>query len=518
MNTFLNKLLNYYALSKDDFAYLTRPLSLNDVRFDQKLLNIDKIKKRIFKAIENKEKIIVYGDYDCDGIMSLAIITKTLEKLNSKISYYAPSRYLDGYGLTTNRVEDIIKGGYSLIILVDNGISAFDAIKLAKEHNIDTIVVDHHEVQDTLPDAYAILHPSLSKLGDIAASAGLMSFILSCALLDEVDPYLLSLAGISTISDMMPLVSYNRDVVRLTIKYLNENTYPQITALVGHKEIDEKVIAMEIAPRINAIGRVDETTKINRLVKYFVSEDIRLIHQYARYIDEINESRKKMTKEIVDNLVVEEDVSGIVLNLDIKEGLIGLIANRLVNEYQVPTIVFTSNDLDKDVLKGSIRSKEGFNVIKAFGSLEKYLLTYGGHIFAGGVSIKKSDFENFKKDFIHLAKTYQFIESDEKILTIQKEDINFVNYEAIRKFAPFGEGFKAPLFVLENVNTSNLTYISNDKHLSVLLDNSAKILGFYLPKKELSKYEFINLYGHIIMNEYRGKYTVEFRVLNYKNN
>ena len=131
MNTFLNKLLNYYALSKDDFAYLTRPLSLNDVRFDQKLLNIDKIKKRRFKAIENKEKIIVYGDYDCDGIMSLAIITKTLEKLNSKISYYAPSRYLDGYGLTTNRVEDIIKGGYSLIILVDNGISAFDAIRLA---------------------------------------------------------------------------------------------------------------------------------------------------------------------------------------------------------------------------------------------------------------------------------------------------------------------------------------------------------------------------------------------------
>lgn len=516
MNTFLHKLLQYYELDEKAFQELTRPLSLKDMRLDRNLLGIDKIVKRIKDAIKKEEKIIIYGDYDCDGIMSLSILVKTFEKLNYEVKYYAPSRYIDGYGLNIDRVKDIIKAEYDLIILVDNGISAFEPIKLAKEHGIDTIVVDHHEVMEKLPEAYGILHPALSNLGEISASAGFMAFLLATALLDKVNPYLLCLAGISTISDMMPLVSYNRDIVRLTIKYLNENSYPQITTLIGHKEVDEKVIAMEISPRVNAIGRVDETTQINRLVKYFTSDDIHLIHQYAKYIESVNETRKQMTKDIVDHLEVEEGVSGIVLNLDIKEGLIGLIANRLVNEYQVPSIVFTTDNLDETVLKGSVRSKEGFNVTKAFASLDKYLISGGGHSYAGGLAIKKDDFDHFKKDFVHLAKTYQFLEIEEKTIILKKEDINFDNYETLRLLAPFGEGFSPPIFVLKNLETKDFTYISYNKHLSINLTSSTKILGFFLGKDEMSQKEFVDLFGHLILNEFRGKYTVELRVLNYK--
>ncbi|MDD3938861.1 MAG: DHH family phosphoesterase, partial [Bacilli bacterium] len=213
---FLSALLNYYQLNEEQYEFLTRPLTYDDLRFDRRIRGLEPLLARIHKAIDDKEKIIVYGDYDCDGIMSTSIIVKVFEMLGHTIGYYVPSRYIDGYGLNVKRVEEIAKKGYTLIITVDNGISAFEAISLAKQKGIDTIVVDHHEMQgEKLPDAVSVLHPFVSHLGEYAASGGFMSFVLATALLDRVDPYLLSLAGISTISDMMPLLGYNRDVVRL---------------------------------------------------------------------------------------------------------------------------------------------------------------------------------------------------------------------------------------------------------------------------------------------------------------
>ncbi|NCA95654.1 MAG: single-stranded-DNA-specific exonuclease RecJ, partial [Methanomicrobia archaeon] len=232
---FFTELLHYYHLNASDYEQLTRPLTYDDIRFDHRVDGLKSIVDRIHQAIAKNEKIIVYGDYDCDGIMAVSIMVKVFEMLGYPVNYYVPSRYIDGYGLNTKRVEEIATKGYSLIITVDNGISAFEAILLAKEKGIDTIVVDHHEIQEKLPDAYGILHPMLSKLGAVAASGGFMSFVLATALLDEVDPYLLSLAGISTISDMMPLLEYNRDLVRLAIEAMNEHHFPSLTKLTDGK-------------------------------------------------------------------------------------------------------------------------------------------------------------------------------------------------------------------------------------------------------------------------------------------
>ncbi len=516
---FLSALLNYYQLNEEQYEFLTRPLTFDDLRFDRRVRGLEPLLARIHKAIDDKEKIIVYGDYDCDGIMSTSIIVKVFEMLGHTIGYYVPSRYIDGYGLNVKRVEEIAKKGYTLIITVDNGISAFEAISLAKQKGIDTIVVDHHEMQgEKLPDAVSVLHPFVSHLGEYAASGGFMSFVLATALLDRVDPYLLSLAGISTISDMMPLLGYNRDVVRLAIEAMNSNRFPAISRLTGDKEIDEKVIAMEIAPKINAVGRMDETTNINRLIKYFVASDERDIEVFGSFIETINESRKVLTKEVVESLVDIKDESGIVLKLDIKEGLIGLIANRLVNEHQVPTIVFTEDSTDKTLLKGSMRSKEGFNITKAFGSLEKYLVTHGGHAFAGGLAIRKNDFENFKKDFIALADRYRFVEDEIEAIDISLNDINMNNYDVLRTFSPFGEGFREPSFLVKELKSSNLSFISNDRHLSTIIGMNVKLLGFNISRQEINRSPFVDLLGNMQLSEYRGRYTLEFRVSSYRAN
>ena len=513
---FFTELLHYYHLNASDYEQLTRPLTYDDIRFDHRVDGLKSIVDRIHQAIAKNEKIIVYGDYDCDGIMAVSIMVKVFEMLGYPVNYYVPSRYIDGYGLNTKRVEEIATKGYSLIITVDNGISAFEAIDLAKSQGIDTIVVDHHEVQDKLPNAYGILHPFVCKLGNIAASGGFMSFVLATALLNQVDPYLLSLAGISTVSDMMPLLAYNRDLLRLAIEAMNDNHFPSIAKLTDGKEIDEKIIAMEIAPKINAIGRMDETTNINRLIKFFITTNYQDIETYGTFIDSINDSRKVLTKEVVESLEQIGEEPGIVLKLDIKEGLIGLIANRLVNEYQVPTIIFTVDSVDKQLLKGSMRSKEGFNITKAFGSLEKYLVTHGGHAFAGGLAIRQNDFEAFKKDFILLADKYRFIEAENETIPLSINDINMRNYETLRTFAPFGEGFREPEFILRGLKTANLSFISNNKHLATVIGNNTKILGFNLSRDEINKHQYVALYGYLRLNEFKGRYTLEYRVSSYQ--
>lgn len=516
---FFSALLNYYQLNQEQYEFLTRKLSFDDLRFDRRIKGLEPIIVRIQKAIDSQEKIIVYGDYDCDGIMSTSIIVKTFEMLGHPIGYYVPSRYLDGYGLNVKRVEEIAAKGYTLIITVDNGISAFEAIDLAKQKGIDTIIVDHHEVQEeTLPEAVGILHPFVSHLGEYTASGGFMAFILATALLNRVDPYLLALAGISTISDMMPLLGYNRDVVRLALEAMNEHHFPSIARLTSNKDISESIIAMEIAPKINAVGRMDETTNINRLIKYFVASDDRDIEAFGSFIEATNEARKVLTKEVVESLGDIKDEAGIVLKLDIKEGLIGLIANRLVNEHQVPTIVFTEDSTDNNLLKGSMRSKAGFNITKAFGSLEKYLVTHGGHAFAGGLAIRKDDFEAFKNDFIALADRYRFVEEEIEAITISLNDINMKNYGILRSFSPFGEGFKEPSFLIKELKSANLSFISNDKHLSTIIGMNVKILGFNLSRQEISRAPYVDFFGNLLLNEYRGRYTLEFRVSSYRTN
>ena len=509
----LEKLLNYYGLSKSDYEYMSRPLSEVKLIDPNSIKGMDEVVTRIKKAIKDKEKIIIYGDYDCDGVSATSIMVKTFQKLDYEVSYYIPSRYKDGYGLNVKNVIKMKNNGFSLIICVDNGISAFESISKAKELGIDVIVIDHHDVPPQRVEAVGIIHPIVSEISPIIGSGGYMSLFVSGALLGHYDHYLVTIAGLSTISDLMELKGYNRDVVRLAIDNLKRYKYKPLYYLLDNNVINEKAFSLSIAPKINAVGRLMEDTSVNRLVKYLISEDDLEIERLHEWILSINEQRKELTKEVVDNLPKMDNQNGICMLSNMKEGLIGLVANRLMNEYNVPTIIFT--EAEEGILKGSIRSKEGFNVVKAFESLNKYLLTGGGHALAGGLSIKKSDFEAFRDDFIKLTETYKIEEVKEETIGISLNEINYKTYELLQSFAPFGMGFKEPLFEVDHLPTRALTFISGGKHLSTKLSINTKLLGFNISESEMKSSPEVDIIGTFNVSEFKGYETLEFRVQKY---
>ena len=477
---------------------------------------MNRVKSRIFDAIKNGEKIIIYGDYDCDGISATSIMYRTFQILNYHVSYYIPSRYQDGYGLNVSNVEKIAQAGYKLIICVDNGISQHEAIHRAKELGIDVIVVDHHEVPEVRTEAYEIIHPSVSEISDVFGSGGYMALFVSGALLGSYDEYLVTIAGLSVISDLMELKGINRDLVRLAIHYFEKNRYLPFRLLTESPIITEKSFSMEIAPKINAIGRLMEGNEGNRLVKYFTSQNSQEIYSLSEWINQINIQRKELTKSTVENLNIDfTGQPGICVEIDTKEGIIGLIANLFLNKYNVPSLVFTKDLLHPEYLKGSIRSKEGFNVTKAFKSLEKYLVTGGGHSFAGGLSIKVSDFESFKHDFLELCHQYQIEETKKPTIKMELSQITFHNYEIVRSLAPYGMGFEEPLFSIENIPTKGLTFISYGKHLSTPLTIQSKLLGFNMPQDEVKAHPYIDLEGHLLLSSFNNKKTLEFRISKY---
>lgn len=514
MQSFLNKLLAYYNLSKEDFATLSK--SIEDIKLldPNSISGMEKIKNRILKAIGNKEKIIVYGDYDCDGISATSIMVKTFQMLNYPVSYYIPSRYIDGYGINIVNVKKIAENGFKLLILVDNGICQKDEIDLANSLGLDVIVIDHHENNGIEVNALGIVHPFISNISSIGGSAGYMSLFVSAALLGKYEPYLVTIAGLSTISDMMELKEYNRDVVRLAIHYLRKYRFKKLISLCEQDVISEKSFGIEIAPKINAIGRMVTNKNINLLVKYLTSDDES--YEILDWINDVNNNRKELTKTISDSL--DEDFSNkkcIVIKLDVLEGMIGLVANRLLAKYNVPTIVFTENEKEKGELKGSIRSKEGFNVVKAFESLDKYLIGGGGHALAGGLTIKEEDFDSFKKDFEQLCEKYQLVEQDQKYIEISLQDINMENYSLIREFAPFGMGFKEPVFKIEKIATRGMIFVGGGTTLSTDIAFSTKLLGFNMMQKEVQSHPFIDILGSFNLSNRYGQ-KLEFRINEYK--
>lgn len=510
---FRQKLLNFYKMSEEDFANFTKEVSTFDLPDFETVKGLNKVKERILKAINDNEKIIVYGDYDCDGVCATSIMAKTFDMLGYNVSYYIPTRYHDGYGLNVANVEKIASSGFKLIITVDNGICQHDAINKANELGIDVIVVDHHEAPETPVNAYEIIHPIVSEISDVYGCGGFMALIVSASLLGHYDPYLVTLGGLSTISDMMELKAFNRVLVKLALKNLDEYKYPTLMSLVDNPVINEKTFGLEIAPKINAIGRLIDDKNVNLLVKFLISKDEREIYKISSWIKNTNELRKTLTKEAVEQLPSDLlNLEGIVINLDIKEGLIGLIANRLLNEYNVPSIVFTKDSMNEDFLKGSIRSKEGFNVQKAFESLSKYLVAGGGHALAGGLTIKKSDFEDFKADFLRLAHEYKFTKEELPSIELNLQEISFENYNILREFAPFGMGFPEPLFSIRDLPTKSLQFISGGKHLSTPISINSKLLGFNMLEKDIKSHLSITIFGNLLISVFRDKPSIEFRI------
>lgn len=470
--------------------------------------DMDKVVSAILKSISDKKKIVIYGDYDVDGICSVSILYRTFKLLNYDVGYYVPNRYEDGYGLNVNRVEQFYDKGYSLIICVDNGIKAFDAIKKAKEKRIDVIVLDHHSKEETLPNFDLYLHPEYSMFSEYNMCGASICYYVSKALLASSDDVCLALAGIATIGDVMPLVGQNKLLVKKSLDILNKFKYKSINLLNSNqKQYDENVIGMQIVPKLNSIGRMCKGTIINKLVTYLTSSDLKEIENIASFIEKTNASRRVITEEYFTKLDKKEYKDKIIVekNDDMLEGINGIIAAHFLNKYKLPSIIF-SLDESKEFYKGSARSLKSFNIIELI-KKSKYVEFYGGHKGAAGLTIKKENYENFKNEIIELCKDNEYEDDVLEVIEVNSDELSYKSYLDLLKLSPFGEENPNPLFILKNINKNDMKMSKDGKHILLNINNDTNLVGFDLVKdlnNDIISYDVIfklepnNLYSNKI--------------------
>lgn len=512
MKDLFNRLLDYYSISEEEFNLLNKDVNPQSFVNNYRFKNVKEAVELVNSAMKEGKKIYIYGDYDADGIMGTSILVKAFKYLSYDVSYRIPNRYKDGYGINMNRAEEAVKNGVGLLICVDNGISAVEPIRYCRENGVDVLVLDHHEIPNEIPDANVIMHPFWSNFNENSTSGASTAFFFSIYLLKRFDKYLSTLASISIISDMMPLKGYNRDLLRIVFSRYIDGEFNQIDLLKGDDTFDENSIGMSIAPKINSVGRIIEDDTVSDIVNYFVLDDKDKLLTYYEWINELNNQRKEASKFSSENPIeIKEEDAAIVVKVDEKEGLIGLIANSLMNKYKKPCIVFTYNK-EQDILKGSARSLEGFNVVETFNELKDLMVAFGGHASAGGCSIRREDFEKFKQRFNDFAVKNPIKEVEKPSISLSITEITFENYETIQKFGPFGEGWKKPIFNLENIRVGSLKFSKDQKHIITQIGTNSKITGFNFSKDSIFGKDSINCIGNLRISIYKSTKSLEFLI------
>ena len=512
MKPLKDRLLDYYGLSQEDYAPLTREPSFSSIPQIGNELAVKTAIERVRSAIDNDEKVIVYGDYDTDGIMATSIIVRCFHLLHKGVSFFIPSRYLDSYGLTMENAKNIVSSGFSLVILVDNGVSCLQEVSYLLSQGVQTIIIDHHDLPSILPPSVATIHPDLLPYGDYPVSAGYLCFLFSVCLLGKMDEYLLTLGAISTISDCMPMKGHNREIVALSLRYIRKNAYREIMTLVGGSFVDENILSMTVIPCINAIGRMVEDHKINRLVHYFADLNENGKPAIAEWMKAVNEERKAATAAGLERMRVESDKPAIVVVGHLLEGLNGLVANRLLSQYGKPIAVFSSAKTDPSLYVGSLRSGEGFNVMEFEASAKHLIVKGGGHAHAGGVSIRKEDYGAFKSAFETYAFRHPIVKREPDPIPLSLSEVNMESYREIRRFGPFGHDYEAPRFLIEGLPVSSLQFTRDGRFLSHPLGNGVKLHSFSYGKPSIGAGDVtVSLKGRMILEEYKGKVSLVFR-------
>lgn len=514
------------------------------------LKDMKKAVERIKDAINTQEKIIIFGDYDVDGISGASILVHTLERLGAQVSYRLPHRVNDGYGLTESFIEEFKKIGLRLLITVDCGISCKTQISLAKEYGIDVIITDHHTLPKAMPtDAYAILHPlqkdcnyifpylSGSGMALKLASALLKGFLSAEEYEKEIDT-LCDLACLGTVADLVPLHGENRTIVKRGLKGIREGRWPGIQAIkeVGNIQtdmnyFDADVIGYGIGPRINAAGRIDEP--YIALQTLLGKKDPM---KFAQKLEDLNVIRREMTfkamqevSEIVEKLPVDAKII-ILESKDWHIGIVGLLAGKIAEQYKKPVIVMENRG---EELVGSARSPDFFSMVDALTQCSDLLESFGGHIQAAGFTVKKKNLaklieklEKIAEDGLNLTQLKQVLEID----TISSlKEMDWSSLESVWKLSPFGVGNLKPKFLLKNLEVRNVYCIGADKkHLrfdvfedvpdSKTGSKGLQVIGFNFGDyaKDLQDGRKIDMVVHLDSNTWNGDTFLQLRLIDFK--
>lgn len=425
---------------------------------------------RLNDAMGRKERIMVYGDYDVDGCTAVALIYKFLQQFYSNIDYYIPNRYDEGYGVSIKGIEHAKETGVKLIIILDCGIKAIEEITYAKNQGIDVIICDHHVPDEVMPPAVAILNPKRPDdsypFKQLCGCGVGFKFMQAFAKNNGI-PFshlipLLDFCAVSIAADIVPVVDENRILAFHGLKQLNQNPSIGLKAIIdicglNGRELSMSDIVFKIGPRINASGRMENGKES---VDLLVEKDLNLALKEARQINEYNEQRKdidkQMTEEanqIVAKLESQKHHSSIVLyDEHWKKGVIGIVASRLTEMYFRPTVVLTR---DGDLATGSSRSVMGFDVYSAIKSCRDILLNFGGHTYAAGLTLRWDDIPEFRKRFQHYVEEHIAPEQTEPYINIDAEidfkDISKRLHNDLKRFSPFGPGNAKPIFCTKGV-------------------------------------------------------------------
>ncbi len=502
----------------DTFLNPTR----NDFYDPYLMPDMEKAVERIIKAINNQEKVMIYGDYDVDGITSITVLKKFLEERGLKTGHYIPNRLEEGYGLNENAIRSIAEQKYTLMITVDCGISGIEEVDLANQLGIETIITDHHEQLENLPNAYAIINAkrkdSQYPFRGLAGCGAVFKLIqaISIRLKLEEKEFLkyLDIVCVGTISDIVPLVDENRVIAKLGLKLVAQTRNIGLRELIlqsGYRKIDSNTISFGVAPRINACGRMGYQEEALDL---FLTNNIEEARKITARLNSYNVERQTKEKDIFEQAIKElekEDIKNlntIVLSGDNwHHGVIGIVASKLTEKFYKPTILICFED---DIGKGSGRSLPGFDLHEALVESSAYLEKYGGHEMAVGLSLKKEKYNDFKLAFEEIAKSkniQQIIPVIKIDSIITAKDVNKKTIEELEMLEPFGEKNKNPIFVYKNLKIDSIRALSEGKHLKLTLKDDNLLInaiGFNLGhlSEEYLIGDKIDIAGNLEINKY----------------
>ena len=566
INPLIARLLANRGIVNKKEASLFLKGTVNDLNDASLMKDMKKAVSIIKGSIEEKKKIVIYGDYDCDGVCSTTILYRTLKKLGANFDYYIPNREDEGYGMNSDRIRKLKSEGAEVILTCDNGISAMEQVEVAKELGLTVIITDHHDIPyiekegnriNVVPNSDCVINPKQGNceypFKELCGAGVALKFSMELvnAMGRSFSEFydLFQYAAIATICDVVELLGENRIIVKEGLKLINNTSSIGLKALIKAtglegKEIGEYHFGFVLGPCINATGRL-ETADLS--VELLITEDEKYAEELAKKLYDLNVERQELTFDSVESVIskVEEEIANgekviLVYDEGIHESIAGIVAGRVRERFNLPAIVMTKG---KDMPKGSARSIEGYNMFEELNKCKEYIEKFGGHPMAAGLSVKEENISLLRK-----ALNSKCTLSDEDIIPVIKIDSPLENkyldeslVEEIESLRPFGKGNGSPLFAVKNIKVSRVFFIGKEKNFMkfrfVIPGTFGYVEGLNFDKYEDFKNMFTDKYGeekflklvdsgyadfnmdiiyYPTINEFNGKRNIQLNVKNFR--
>lgn len=520
---------------------------IDDVHDPYLLIDMKKAVERVYQALESKEDVLVYGDYDADGVTSSALLVEVLESIGIRAEVYIPQREKEGYGLNMRSVSEIIDRKFNLVITCDCAITNVEEVELFNQNNIDVIITDHHKEPEILPNAYAIIHAGLKRETKypfhILAGVGiaykfavgiLQSEKCHLSIKDKeiAEKWLLDLVAIGSVADMVPLIGENRTLVKYGLMVMKNKKkrfgLEKLYEISGTnvEKINSTTIGFQIGPRINSAGRIDHANTSFELLR---TKNLERAIEIANELNLNNRKRQDITNKILSQAksqldCVDKDTKFIwVYDKSWNLGVVGLVAGKLVQEYYRPSFVFGS---DGNLWTGSVRGIDEIDLMEIINTVSDKLERYGGHKSAAGLSIKDENFEEVKKSIENEIKTrlkdldlYPSLTLD---CEINLSDIDWDLLDYLEKFEPFGMENSRPKFLIKNCKVNDISFMGKDEnHLRLQVEQLGvikKIVGFSMARNfvDIKNNDIIDMVVELGVNEWNGNRSLEIYLLDFK--